>query len=218
MAPVSQNTVCQLSRVFSFPRMPVITCINYTAQQAPSSYVDTKYLLYTWAGICKVQRCQQTFEKITTLFIRVFWNKDKTRGAMEPMPPPETVFEMPKSVPEKFGARSTWLNNIWWHTNTWPNNICWEQMLLEGFAPCHVASWQGTIEPHSQHLCTRRSLLCVPYCHFLFVIPKVVHHDMIFWHNQQSACWCYCLKWWILGLGTNQRIGIMIGYKPNGWD
>ena len=122
--------------------------------------------------IQKIQRCQQTFDKITTLFKRVFWNKDKTRGAMEPMPPPETVFEMPKSVPEKFGARSTWLENIWWHTNTWlnnicwhtntwPNNICWEQMLLEGCAPCHVARWQGTIEPHSQHLWTRRSLSCV---------------------------------------------------------
>ena len=87
----------------------------------------------------------------------LFWNLDITRGAIDPMPPPETVFEMPKSVPEKLGARSTWLENIWWHTN----NICWEQMLLEGCAPCHVARWQGTIEPHSQHLWTRRSLSCV---------------------------------------------------------
>merc|ERR1719420_60590 len=56
MVPAVQNTVCQLSRVCSFPRIPLIT-----------------------------------------------------RGAIVPMPPPETVLDKPKSVPEKLGARSTWL-------------------------------------------------------------------------------------------------------------
>ena len=78
-----------------------------------------------------------TFEKMMN---------NKTRGAIVPMPPPETVFEIPKSVPEKFGARSTWLDDIWWERMVeqylvrtygwtifveiiWLNNICWEHMV-----------------------------------------------------------------------------------------
>ena len=48
----------------------------------------------------------------------------QTRGAIDPMPPPETVLEMPKSVPEKLGARSTWLaDNISWEGFTLPCDL-----------------------------------------------------------------------------------------------
>ena len=57
----------------------------------------------------------------------------------------------------------------------------------------HLAMWPADRAPlnHIPSTCgpgDHFRVYTLPYCHFLFVIPKVVHQDMNFWHNQQSAC------------------------------
>ena len=84
---------------------------------------------------------------------------------MVPMPPPETVLEMPKSVPEKLGARSTWLENI-----------CskHEHMNEQYFSFCNLAMWPADRAPlhHIPSTCGPGDKFCVYH-----TLPTILSED-----------------------------------------